>query len=316
MHFVSYRLFYFIFSIMSTTKNEKYKVLRVTQLDTETITDGIYSILVDGTKESLQTYPFSHLLTYFPEIKTLLRYVLWKYSIGRDNITVGQQLYGCKYDSILSPKQKQTYCFIYVFLYWLKERQNNVIKLLEVLFNYTGYRKHIPRILQMSKYFDTTVNLLSFINFLLFIVHGRYSTVLERVLNLKHIFNTKPSPRYIDYEYMRKEMVWDQTTNTILAIIPFVNFQKVFYQLNKQYRRIFPSTVSTTQGRSHEDILKCGICLEQVINPYITSSCHHIFCYFCLQGNVSLHQDFSCPYCGVLLCGEDMKPLKWIKKDE
>ena len=158
---------------------------------------------------------------------------------------------------------------------------------------------------------DGLLKLSALLNFLMFLLRGRSASLTERVLRLDHVFQEKPAPRYIDYDYMGKELVWQHVGETIISIVPLINFRLLNRYALQVVRYVRGGGggsgggnvgggggVGGGDGGTVNDFL-CQLCGERATNPYTTGSCRHVFCYYCLQVNVQTDSDFSCPTCGV-----------------
>ena len=275
----------------------KIDVLRVSQLDTEQIDNAIYNILVNEVKRSLNSEPFTYLLNFEPEINAVIRFILCKYSVSLLDATVGQTMLGTKYISEdrtdVNNQQKYQYFLVIVLLRWVKDRQRTFLKLLEAILVYTDRSDTVLILQRIISNADILFKVASFINFLLFLTYGGHVNLLERLLQLKHVYVSKPSPRYIDYEYMRKELIWESVLQTTFSLLPFVNVRKI---LNVGQRVLRYVQGSKPIGKE----FNCAICLEKPTNPY-NGLCNHVFCYFCIKGNILVDSNFTCPSCGEII---------------
>ena len=275
------------------------KVLRVTQLDGEQIDTQLFNVIKSEVKSALLTKPFTLLLHFEPEINAIIRYILWKISLGRDSVssTLGQAMLNTERlfqnNNLNSTKKKWHMCVV-ILIFWVKERESTLTRLLELTLRFCKKDFYVDTIKNYLSKVETFVYLLSLLNFLMFIKNGVYSTLLDRVFQWRYFFKSNPSPRYIDYDYMKQEMRRQIITETIIAILPLINFAKLFDVIQTQYFKICGRTYQS-EVNLHESFM-CSICREKAINPY-TSHCKHIFCYYCVKGNMDNITDFTCPVC-------------------
>ena len=162
---------------------------------------------------------------------------------------------------------------------------------------------------RIFKYVESCSEIVVYVNTLLFLTSGNYVSVIERCLNLKHVYTGKPYPRYIDYAYIRKEMVWDATTKTILCLLPLINFKKISYHLS----RVFNSRELALKDNNTDvdSNMCCCLCKEMPTNPYQVG-CSHWYCYYCLMANL-IDGSFTCVVCGMVT--ETFEPVIFSKKD-
>ncbi|XP_065643469.1 peroxisome biogenesis factor 2 [Hydra vulgaris] len=267
--------------------NTGYKALRVTQLDADYLTNQAFRIIKREIKGSLLNKPFTRLLHYEQEIDVLLQFIIWKYSLQKSDSTVGQLYFKMKYISPngISERQKLIYFFLNSTRYWIVNRQFDILHVFEKLFK----NPHIT--LFVSK-LGTLFQLAEFVNYVLFIKNGEYLNLFDRFFNWKTIRLDKPSPRYIDYTYMRKELLWSKITETVFCVLPFINFPKLynFFMLIIKYLGFVNSLTDNLE-------LNCNICGEKPTNPQV-SNCDHLFCWYCIKGNILADKSYRCPTCG------------------
>ena len=270
-----------------------YKPLRVTQLDADSLTNEAFRIFKREIKGSFLNEPFTKFLHLEQEIDVFLLFILWKYSVKKSDSTIGQLNFKMKYISPggLSDQQKLSYFLLNAARYWIASRQFEILQMFEKLLALSEKNQVLIRVI-FSR-IGALVELVEFINYVLFIKNGEYLSVIDRFFNWKAIMQDKPSPRYIDYAYMRKELMWSKITETIFCVLPFINFPKL-YNLLCSIVRYFGFTRSLK-----ESFLKvnCNICGEKATNPQV-SNCSHLFCWYCIKGNVLADGSYRCPACG------------------
>ena len=299
-----------------TRKTKKFiKVLRVTQLDGEEIDAQLFNVIKREVKSALLTKPFTFFLHFEPEINAIIRYILWKISLGRDSVssTLGQAMLNTErlfQNNNLNSNKKKWYMCVVIFTFWVKERESTLTRLLELILRFCKKEFYVDLIKNYLSKLETFVYLLSLLNFLVFIKNGVYSTLLDRIFQWEYFFKSDPSPRYIDYDYMKQEMRRQIITETIIAILPFINFAKLFDVIQTQYYKVGGKTYQS-EVNLHESFT-CSICREKVINPY-TSHCKHIFCYYCVKGNMDNITDFTCPVCNEVILSTEPLDVETFK---
>jgi len=283
---------------MSKNEKRKLKVLRVTQLDAQQIDNRVFTLLKDFLVESLKQEPFTSLLHFEPELSACLQLVLWNFSIRKNGKNIGQRMLGTEFVNPLSKEgdltNRQTYSFVvYILIQWVKNREHFFVNLMRKWLKVNDSDVGGCPIQKMFTYIETASRVLYYINLIAFIQRCDYVSILQRCVQLKHVYTGNPYPRYIDYEYMRKEMVWENVTQTIMCVIPLVNFRRISLFFNSWFARKNRGMESVGS-----DSLKCGICKEVASNPYQIEECLHIYCYFCLQTN-KVNGEIQCQFCGV-----------------
>jgi len=271
------------------------RVLRVTQLDAARLDASLFNIFQSELKSSLEIdESFSKLLRHLgPELNVILRYIIWRFSVSRNGVTVGQSLYNTMYISNGSSINRRTrilFGLLTISLPWLKERRDTLMRILKSMFAVLSIRHTSEGVENWFKYVDRSLKVISLVNFLILLLHGRRASPMEHALQLDHVFCNKPVPRYIDYAYMGKEMIWEQTAQALVCLIPFLNLRKI-----RNYTlKIFGCFRSDTED------LMCQVCYERATNPYC-GICEHVFCYYCLRVNMEADSNYACPKCGSMI---------------
>ena len=281
------------------SNKEKNIVLRVTQLDAANIDNQVFQILQSELKSSFESETLSSILYVEPELNAILRYILWKFSIMETGVTIGQTMFNTEYlssNKSITSKQRYVYGIVAVIIPWVKERSSSIIKAVNSVLQLNNSCIHVQYIEKFCKYTENSLKLFSLINFLLFLKYGKHVNILQRTLKLDHVFSGKAIPRYIDYAYMRKEMVWESVSQTLICILPLLNVRKLTNNIFKVYKIFIGyETLLNTNIK-----FACQICCEKATNPY-SGGCEHIFCYYCIKSNLLVDSAYSCPACGELI---------------
>ena len=65
------------------------------------------------------------------------------------------------------------------------------------------------------------VKFCSFLNFLDFLITGRYSSLIDRILGIKLIYTNPKARRYLDFDLMNQTIVWNILANFLYFLLPF-----------------------------------------------------------------------------------------------
>lgn len=274
-------------------KQKKLKVLRVTQFDAEQINNSIFNSLKNFLIDSLKSDNLSWILNYEPELSTCLQVLLWYLSVHKLGKTIGQSMLGTEYinqhGSTIRNNQKNIF-LVYIFMKWLRSRESLVLKIFEKYLKSLKSGSSVS-LSKIFKYAELFFNMMIYVNMLQFLRTGDHISIMERCLQLGHVYTGKPFPRYIDYSYIRKEMIWEAITQTVLCILPLINFKRFFIYFNnlRQWQN---------KKKSEDSIMeiKCQICDLIPTNPY-QNGCCHLYCYYCIMVN-SVDSFFTCQVCG------------------
>lgn len=178
-------------------------------------------------------------------------------------------------------------------------------------------------------------------SFLVFLVNGRYRTVLDRILRLRLVPPTNHASREISFEYLNRQLVWHAFTEFLLFFLPLVGISRWRRWLSRAWRKA--RTLIRTNGadEQEESATKgeyaflpertCAICYQDqnststiesdatvvigtsggvvgsaqtdVTNPYETIPCGCIYCFVCIGTRLELEEGdgWTCLRCGELV---------------
>ena len=289
-----FSFFSFLQDMSRNEKQQKLKVLRVTQFDAVQINDSIFNTLKSFLIDSFKADNLSWILNYEPELSTCLRLLLWYLSVHKLGRTIGQSMLGTEYinqhGASIGNNQKKTF-LVYIFVKWLRNRESSILKIIDKYLKPLKGDDCSPILSKIFKYADLLTNIMVYVNMLQFLRTGDHISIMERCLQLGHVYTGRPFPRYIDYSYIRKEMMWEATTQTVLCVLPLINFKRFFIYFNNLWQR----QKKETSGESFME-MKCQICDLVPTNPY-QNGCCHLYCYYCMMVN-SVDSFFTCQVCG------------------
>uniref|UniRef100_A0A1B0CUH2 RING-type E3 ubiquitin transferase (cysteine targeting) n=1 Tax=Lutzomyia longipalpis TaxID=7200 RepID=A0A1B0CUH2_LUTLO len=261
--------------------NSKY-LLRVNQLDAVQPDDGIRKIFTDSLSKILDISP--KIFTKFhPELDLLLRTLLWRFSIYKEKASFGQQMLFLRYND----EQLRSWKLILHFLFavapkYLRDR---------IVYKYTN-SEMLQKSLSVTQ---TTLNVLYLLNMMHFLKTGRSPTLVDFLLGLEYADAAGKHQRTIGYFHMTRELLWAGFIEFIGNILPFVNYHK----LKRRLQGVFGEKTTINRKKMNlSDKTLCVFCNERPTLPQEITSCCHIYCYYCLRGNLDADPDFKCTLCG------------------
>lgn len=251
-------------------------VLRVNQLDACELDDNIAEILQQHFLEIFKPFQSLFLHQFGPELKTFVRFLVWKFSLGNENSTFGQRMLNLSYDSgnseHLSSLQRGGLFLFFVLVEWMSERCDWFMN---------------TRALQ---YCTAAMKTLSLLNFVVFLIRGCYPTLKERLFKLKIVPTTPQSLRTVSHSYLTREILWHGFSEFVFFILPHINF----FTLRNLARRL--CNIKTSFDHSG----MCSFCEGLPTLPQV-SDCGHLYCYYCLQANLQADTRFPCCVCSNLV---------------
>ena len=285
------------------------------------------------------------------EILLVLRAVLFKLTVWDHDATYGAALQNLRYTDarrggeVLVPPsrwQKSLYGLVTVggryawakWEDWLLDRDN-------------GFDEEpsptVRRLSRLSSAASTVHAAAAFGSFLVFLLHGRYRTLLDRILRMRLAPPTSQVSREVSFEYLNRQLVWHAFTEFLLFVLPLVGINRWRRWLTRTWRKtrdIMSTGAETEEGEKKGEYAflperTCAICYQDqnsatseneilaaaaggaggvvgsaqtdVTNPYETIPCGCVYCFVCLATRIEREEGegWTC-----LRCGETVKECK------
>ncbi|KAI2472508.1 Pex12 amino terminal region-domain-containing protein [Annulohypoxylon bovei var. microspora] len=322
---------------------------RVGQVDAELLDEDLVGQLKDQVGEAFKYFGGNIKDDWSAEILLALRTVLFKLTVWDHDATYGAALQNLKYSDarrdgpILAPPtrwQKSLYGLITVggkygwtkWENWLLDRDN-------------GYDQPSPMVQRLSKVtskITTLHSIAAFASFLAFLLHGRYRTILDRVLRMRLAPPTSQVTREVSFEYLNRQLVWHAFTEFLLFVLPLVGINRWRRWLSRTWRKTKEIINVGTEGGDSDKQgdyaflpeRTCAICYQDqnsavsenevlaaaassgvvgsaqtdITNPYETIPCGCIYCFVCLATRLEREEGegWACLRCGELV--KECKP--------
>lgn len=332
-----------------STREGTRPAFRVGQVDAELLDGELLDLLKGQVGEALKYFSGGHLQDdWSAEIMLALRAVLFKLTVWDHDATYGAALQNLKYTDarkdgpvLVSPSkwQKSLYGLITVlgnygwtrWEDWLVEQDD-------------GFDEPNPRIKRLSKLssaVSTVYSAAACVSFLVFLLHGRYRTLLDRILRMRLAPPTSQVHREVSFEYLNRQLVWHAFTEFLLFILPLVGINRWRRWLSRTWRKtkeiINTNPQENKSANGEYGFLPertCAICYQDqnegatteneimaaaassgvigsaqtdITNPYETIPCRCIYCFVCIATRLEREEGegMTC-----LRCGEHVKECK------
>lgn len=321
---------------------------RVGQVDAELLDEELLDLLKGQVGEGLK-YFGSHLQDdWSAEIMLALRAILFKLSVWDHDATYGAALQNLRFTdarktgSHLVPPSKwqkalyglSTVGGRYAWTKWENWLMDNDS-------GYTSPSLTLQRLSRLSDAVSSIYSTAAFASFLVFLVNGRYRTLLDRILRLRLAPPTSQVSREVSFEYLNRQLVWHAFTEFLLFVLPLVGISRWRRWLARAWRK----TKSVMNSGSGDEVgaksgeyaflpeRTCAICYQDqnsgaseaeviaatssaggigsaqtnITNPYEAVPCGCIYCFVCLAGRLEAEEGeaWTC-----LRCGEEVKECK------
>ncbi|KAK4461898.1 peroxisomal biogenesis factor 2 [Cladorrhinum samala] len=282
------------------------------------------------------------------EIGLLLRAVIFKLTVWDNDATYGAALQNLKYTdarrsgSVLVPPskwQKSLYGFATVGGRYIWAKWENWL-----LEQDDGYDEPSPRVQRLSRWTSTISSVhaaAAFASFAVFLLQGRYRTLLDRVLRMRLAPPTSQVSREVSFEYLNRQLVWHAFTEFLLFVLPLIGINKWrrwFARTWRRTKKIMSSAGGEGDGEKKGEYAflperTCAICYQDqntakseselmapssggtvgsaqtdITNPYETMPCGCVYCFVCLATRIEREEGegWACLRCGELV--KECKP--------
>lgn len=206
----------------------------------------------------------------------------------------------------------------------------------------TDTTKPSPDIRMLSRLTDmisTSHSIAAFISFLVFLVNGRYRTLVDRVLRIRLTPPSAQASREVSFEYLNRQLVWHAFTEFLLFLLPLVGIGRWRRWISRVWKKMVNSVRSsgdddeTPEKQGELAFLPertCAICYydqnpttttesdtiaasasggivgsaqTDITNPYETVPCGCIYCFVCIVQKLEAEegQGWSCLRCGEIV---------------
>jgi peroxin-2 len=181
---------------------------------------------------------------------------------------------------------------------------------------------------------STTHSVAAFVSFLVFLVNGRYRTLIDRVLRIRLAAPSSQVSREVSFEYLNRQLVWHAFTEFLLFLLPLVGIGRWRRWISRAWKKTMATIKASDENDSTEKQGQfaflpertCAICYQDqnptstseadilgasaggiigsaqtdITNPYETIPCGCIYCFVCITEKLEAEEGegWSCLRCG------------------
>ncbi|KZV58188.1 peroxisome biogenesis protein 2 [Dorcoceras hygrometricum] len=242
------------------------------------------------------------LFQYEPELDAFLEFLIWRFSIWVDKPTPGNALMNLRYRDEralesrskvrtglegpgLTVSQKILYCVATVGGQYIWARLQSFSAFRR--WGDTEQRSLGRRSWFLVQRIEGIYKATSFVNLLIFLLTGRYRSLIERALRARLVYGSPHMNRSVSFEYMNRQL------EMLLLLLPLLNSSSV-----KNFLRPFKKDKSSSSER---DEALCPICQATPTTPFSALPCQHRYCYYCLRTRCTASSSFRCSRCNELV---------------
>lgn len=170
---------------------------------------------------------------------------------------------------------------------------------------------------------STAYSVAALASFLVFLVRGRYRTLLDRALRMRLAPAASHVSREVSFEYLNRQLVWHSLTEFLLFFLPLVGVNRWRCWLSRTWRNT-RDLVRTGGEYGFLPERTCAICYQDqnatatdaelltasggvvgsahtdVTNPYEATPCACVYCFVCLATRLEREEGegWTCLRCG------------------
>ena len=217
----------------------------------------------------------------------------------------------------LSRLQKLSYLTLTAFLPYIHTKLTSHMTLHAWFASPSPFLRTVYRLASTSQ---LVLSVLSTVNFLLFLMTGRYATLVLRVLRIRLVYLRSRVSRQLSFDYMHQQLAFSVLTDFLTFALPFLpwRFLRSLYHstaaflLPHRYKEEAASVGSVGGGGSGElDV--CGVCgRSERLNTSVVLPCLHVYCWYCCAAHMAEEAVWRCVVCDVIVSGVE----RWSEERE
>ena len=194
---------------------------------------------------------------------------------------------------------------------------------------------------RISSLLSTSHSIAAFVSFLVFLVNGRYRTLIDRLLRLRLAPPANQVSREVSFEYLNRQLVWHAFTEFLLFLLPLVGISRWRRWLARAWRKVKSVARTSGDGNADDEVKRgelaflpertCAICYHDqnptstteneilaatsssggvigsaqtdITNPYETIPCGCLYCFVCIASRLEAEdgEGWICLRCGELV---------------
>lgn len=287
-------------------------VLRISQLDALELDSALEQLLWTQFSQCFQNCRPGLLTPLEPELRALLKLLVWRFTLYSNSATVGQSLLSLRYHDAqssspryrpLSRRQKLGTVLLDSGLDWLQERSYKLLLSLGLSTGRASSEADVGGVVRQGlqaclTLVSSAAQLASLLNFLVFLRRGCHPVLAERVVGARAVFSKANVVRDVSFQYVNRELLWHGFSDFLIFLLPLINTRKLKAAASSL---LFASgTAAEREGgmaTTQRALKECGLCGEWPTMPHSVGCCH-IFCYYCIKSHGIAEASLTCPKCG------------------
>lgn len=313
-----------------------YPSPRVSQLDASILDDELFSLLKQQLSDAFQLISTkSWSFNLHPDLWSLaLKLVVFKLTTFNTGSSYGFKLQNLKLSdknsgSVIGNRTRYLLLATILGEFVFKKVQSYLFNLDVVHSQSKNLFGRLKTLLlryksDILKISGDTIHVLQMLNFVSFLIFGRYPNLVYRALGISVTPIVADLLKFngskVNFEFQNRQLVWNVMTEFLVFILPLLQLRK----LRRVVRGLIPKRKDDEQHYGFSDkpvttrftslpISQCAMCIEtteargikaastQITNPCVIN-CNHVYCYICLATRFNAiengnEQAEGCPRC-------------------
>ena len=114
-----------------------------------------------------------------------------------------------------------------------------------LLTNTTKPSQDIRMLSRLTDMLSTSHSIAAFVSFLVFLVNGRYRTLVDRILRIRLTPPSAQASREVSFEYLNRQLVWHAFTEFLLFLLPLVGIGRWRRWIGRAWHKMVNSVRSS-----------------------------------------------------------------------
>ncbi|KAL3639764.1 peroxisome assembly protein (Peroxin-2) [Castilleja foliolosa] len=258
------------------------EISRVNQFDAARLDVEMSAMLKEQLVKIFSMMKPGMLFQYEPELDAFLEFLIWRFSIWVDKPTPGNALMNLRYRDEraveargkvrtglegpgLTVPQKMWYCIATVGGQYIWSRLQSFSAFRR--WGDTEQRSLARRSWFLLQRIEGFYKAASFGNLLIFLLTGRYRSLIERALQARLVYGSPHMNRAVSFEYMNRQLVWNEFSEMLLLLLPLLNSSSV--------KKLLSPFSKDKSSKSEGDDAFCPICQATPTTPFLAIPCQH-----------------------------------------
>jgi peroxin-2 len=303
------------------------RVSRSAQVDTGTLDDELLGLFKDILNKCLGIFHSEFMARHYREIMVGIRTAIFGLTVARGKPTPGMAMLNLDYRNERSAAPAESNAP------FLTKNQRILLYIGDILGPY-AWSKVAMKMMQQtdqstltgSPHIDNArmslrsvwfcLNVLhrcwivsEFVNFSVYLRHGRYRRLWERVVGCRLVYTQLGAPRHISFDYLNRQLIWSEISDLILFFLPLLNLDSVRSMLHEYFPATHVPSIGSSPTASPGCCSLCRSASGRSIHCRIFP-CRHEYCYFCIASMLSARKKHPVR-CST--CSEEVQSVSMIK---